>query len=78
MEAKRELEEKYKRNYKDLKAKYWRLAGILKETNNLFYDEWFDVNDAIKDAFSKLVKFERTLLLFDVVTLKDPNYEIFM
>jgi hypothetical protein len=78
MEAKRELKKRYKRDYKDLRAEYWRLAGILKETNDLFYDEWFDVNDAMKDAFSKLVKFERTLLLFDVVILEDPNYEIFM
>jgi hypothetical protein len=78
MEAKRELKKRYKRDYKDLRAEYWRLAGILKETNDLFYDEWFDVNDAMKDTFSKLVKFECTLLLFDVVTLEDPNYEIFM
>jgi hypothetical protein len=78
MEAKRELEERYKRDYKDLRAEYWRLAGILEETNDLFYDEWLDVNDAMKDAFSKLVKFERAFLLFDVVTLEDPNYEIFM
>jgi hypothetical protein len=78
MKAKRELKERYKRDYKDLRAKYWRLAGILKETNGLFYDEWLDINDAMKDAFSKMVKFERTLLLFNVVSLKNPNYEIFM
>jgi hypothetical protein len=78
MEAKRELEKRYKKDYKDLRAEYWRLAGILKETNGLFYDEWLDVNDAMKDVFSKLVKFERTLLLFDVVSLENPNYEIFM
>jgi hypothetical protein len=78
MEAKHELEERYKRDHKNLRAKYWRLAGILKETDDLFYDEWLDVNDAMRNAFSKLAKFERILLLFDVVTLEDPNYEIFM
>jgi hypothetical protein len=78
MEAKRELKKRYKRDYKDLRAKYWRLADILKETNGLFYDEWLDINDAMKDVFSKMVKFERTLLLFNVVSLKNPNYEIFM
>jgi hypothetical protein len=78
MEAKRELKERYKRDYKDLRVEYWRLVGILKETNDLFYDEWFDVNDTMKDAFSKLAKFECAFLLFDVVTLEDPNYEIFV
>jgi hypothetical protein len=38
MEVKRELKERYKRDYKNLRTKYWRLAGILKETNDLFYD----------------------------------------
>jgi hypothetical protein len=78
MKAKHELKERYKKDFKDLKAEYWRLAGILKETNDLFYDEWFDVNNAMKNAFFKLVKFKCALLLFDVVSLEDPNYEIFM
>lgn len=72
------LRQRYKKRHEDLRAEYWRLVDNLREIGEGFYDEWMDANNAMRNAFFKLAKFEQALLFSDVVIPKDPNYELFI